>query len=816
MKISYNWLKDYINIDISPEKLSEILTATGLEVGGIESFQSVKGGLEGLVIGEVKTCKAHENSDHLSVTTVDIGDGEDKQIVCGAPNVDAGQKVVVATVGTTLYSGEDSFKIKKSKIRGEVSMGMICAEDEIGLGTSHDGIMVLPQDAPVGVPAKEYFDIENDVVIEIDLTPNRIDGASHIGVARDVAAYLKQTQDISYQLPSVEKWTVDNHDLPIKVEVKNTEACPRYAGVTITNLSVKPSPSWLQNRLKAIGLNPINNIVDITNYVLHELGQPLHAFDASKIKSNKVVVKTLNEGSPFTTLDEEERKLNENDLMICNADEGMCIAGVFGGIASGVTEKTTRIFLESACFNPVYVRKTARRHGLNTDASFRFERGVDPNITIYALKRAALLIKELAGGKISSDVVDVYPNPVKDFEVKLRLSQVKRLIGEEIPKEKIINILEGLEIKVVNQTERELELRVPPYRVDVKREADVIEEILRIYGYNTVSISETVNSTLAYSSKPDADVLKNTIADQLTGNGFNEMMANSLTKKEYYQNNKAFDEEETVDIFNPLSQDLNAMRQSLVFGALEAVAFNSNRQNQDLKLFEFGNCYFLNKKKDVEKPVDNYSQTERLSIIVTGNRAPEMWNNKPEPASFYFLKSVVENVLARLGIDDTKIEMEGFTNAIWSEAIRLKTNNKTIATLGIIDRKLRKQFDIKNDVLYAELEWTLILKAIKKHKVTFTELPKFPEVRRDLSLLLNKSITFNELKQLALKTEKKFLKKVSLFDVFEGEQLGENKKSYALSFILLDETKTLKDKQIDKIMNSLIRNFEKEFKAQIR
>lgn len=816
MKISYNWLKQYVNLDLEPEKLAEIITSIGLEVGGIEKFQSIKGGLEGLVIGEVKTCQPHSNSDHLSVTTVDLGDGEVTPIVCGAPNVAAGQKVVVATVGTTLYSGDESFEIKKSKIRGESSYGMICAEDEIGVGSSHEGIVVLPNDVQVGMPASQYFNIENDIVFEVDLTPNRIDGGSHIGVARDIVAYLKQTQEIDYQKPDVSDFKVDNKDLPIEVVVENQEACPRYAGVTLTGLKIGDSPEWLQNRLKAIGLNPINNVVDVTNFVLHELGQPLHAFDADFIKGNKVLVKTLKDNTPFVTLDEEERKLNTNDLMICNAEEGICIAGVFGGLTSGVTKNTTKIFLESAYFNPVYVRKTARRHGLNTDASFRFERGVDPNITIQALKRAALLIREVAGGSISSEIVDLYPAPVSDFEVTLRLKQVERLVGEKLPAEKVSRILEALEIKITHFDGETYQLKVPPYRVDVQREADVIEEILRIYGYNTVPISQQVNATLAYAPKPDPNVQKELIANQLIAAGFNEMMANSLTKASYYENLEEYSQAKTVVLANPLSQDLNAMRQTLLFGALEAVAFNSNRQNPDLKLFEFGNVYNLDADKQSDNPLNKYSQGERLAMIISGDRAPESWMQKQEPASFYFLKTTVENVLTRLGVIMDKVVYQSEQNELFAESLVLEYQKMPIARLGLVNRKIAKSFDIKQAIYFTEIDWDKLLKAVRNFKVEFAELPKFPEVRRDLSLLLNNSVTFNDLKSEAFRLEKKLLKSVSLFDVYEGENLEEGKKSYAISFIMQDETKTLTDKQIDKIMNNMIRNFEQKFDAKLR
>ncbi|MGE4287411.1 MAG: phenylalanine--tRNA ligase subunit beta [Salinivirgaceae bacterium] len=816
MKISYNWLKQYINIDLEPEKLASLLTSLGLEVGNVETYQSIQGGLQGLVIGEVLTCVPHPNSDHLSLTTVDLGNGVPTSVVCGAPNVAAGQKVVVATVGTKLYSGNESFEIKKSKIRGEESHGMICSEVEIGVGTAHEGIMVLPNELKNGTPASQYFNIENDVVFEVDLTPNRIDAASHVGVARDITAALKQIKTIDYTLPDISEFKTDNKNLPIDVQVETPEACIRYAGVTLTGLTVTESPDWLKHRLKAIGLNPINNVVDVTNYVLHELGQPLHAFDAAFIKGNKVVVKTLENNTLFTTLDEEERKLDANDLMICNAEEGMCIAGVFGGVESGVTPKTQSIFLESACFNPVYVRKTARRHGLNTDASFRFERGVDPNITIYALKRAALLIKEVAGGTISSEIVDIYPQPVADYDITLRLKQVKRLIGLELSLEVVSKILEALEIKIEKVMGDELFLKVPPYRVDVQREADVIEEILRIYGYNAVPMSEQVNATLAYAAKPDPIVQKELIANQLVAVGFTEMMANSLTKAAYYENLNVFPKEQTVTLANPLSQDLNSMRQTLLFGALEAIAFNSNRQHPDLKFFEFGNVYALNSNQEIQNPLQKYMQGERLALCVSGNRAPESWLLKQEPVSFYYLKRNVEHVMERLGIVMEKVSFRYISNELFTEALVMEYNKMELAVLGLVNRKVRKQFELKQDIYFAEINWDKLLKAVRNAKVEFKELAKFPEVRRDLSLLLQNNVSFDDLKQEALRTERKLLKEVSLFDVYEGKNLGEGKKSYALSFILQDETKTLTDKQIDKIMNNIIRNFDQKFAATLR
>ncbi|MCK9205948.1 MAG: phenylalanine--tRNA ligase subunit beta [Salinivirgaceae bacterium] len=816
MNLSYNWLKQYMPIDLEPQKLSEILTSIGLEVGGYDSFQSVKGGLEGLVIGEVLTCAPHPDSDHLSLTTVDLGDGNPTPIVCGAKNVATGQKVVVATIGTTLYQGNESFAIKKSKIRGAESMGMICAEDEIGIGTSHDGIMVLPKEVPAGTLAKNYFNIEDDIVFEVDLTPNRIDAGSHVGIARDVAAYLKQKQDIEYHLPSVDSFKVDNHNLDIKVTLENPEACTRYAGISLTGLKVKESPGWLKNRLKAIGLNPINNVVDVTNFVLHELGQPLHAFDAKQIAGNKVIVKTLPETTPFLTLDGQERKLSQTDLMICNQDEGMCIAGVFGGIKSGVTEATSSIFLESACFNPVYVRKTARRHGLNTDASFRFERGVDPNSTIYALKRAALLIKEVAGGAISSEVVDIYPSPVADFEVNLRMSQIERLIGEKLPKTTVAKILNSLEIKIEKDLGDSLLVRVPPYRVDVRREADVIEEVLRIYGYNTVLISKQVNAAITYAPKPDPNVLKELISNQLSSVGFNEMMANSLTKSGYYEPLQTLPKEHSVHIVNPLSQDLDCLRQTLLFGFLEAIAFNTNRQYADLKLFEFGNTYFFNASQESGNPLDRYSQNEKLALAVTGNRSPESWVTKQEKVSFFYLKKRVEQVFERLGVDLNKLEFTHFSNELFSDGFVWEYQKNNLGRIGLLQRKVAKEFELKNEVFYAELDWERLLKTTRNFKVEYSELPKYPEVRRDLSLLLDSKITFEELKIEAYKQERKLLKAVSLFDVYEGDKLGAGKKSYALSFILQDESKTLTDKQIDKIMENLIKNFESKFGAKLR
>ena len=816
MKISYSWLKDYIKLSQSPVEISDILTQTGLEVGGLEEVETVKGGMKGLVIGEVVTCENHPNSDHLSKTTVNVDGDELLSIVCGAPNVAAGQKVVVATVGTTLYSGDEEFKIKKSKIRGEVSMGMICAEDEIGIGTNHDGIIVLDENAKVGTAAKDHFKIESDWVIEIDLTPNRIDGASHIGAARDLAAFLKKTEDIEYTKPSVDNFKVDNHNLEIPVEVKTKEACLRYSGVTISGIEVKESPEWLQNRLKTIGLSPINNIVDITNYVLFETGQPLHAFDAAEIKGDKVVVKTMPAKTKFTTLDEVERELNENDLMICNTENGMCIGGVFGGIDSGVKESTKNIFLESACFDPVFIRKTARRHGLNTDASFRFERGTDPNGVIYALKRAALLIQEIAGGTISSDIVDIYPEPVEDFKVNISYANVTRLIGKDLGADQIKNILTSLEIKIEDETENGLSLLVPPYRVDVKREADVIEEILRIYGYNNIEIPTQVNSALQTAEKPDPNRVRELVAEMLTAQGFNEIWSNSLTKANYYEGLKDFKEEQTVKMLNPLSADLNGMRQTLLFGALESISYNANRQNKNLKLYEFGNCYFYKGTELKDKPANNYWEENHLGLSITGNKETESWANKDETTTFYELKTYAENILKRLGIKLQKTQISETENELFSEGLTYTFNNKTILELGIVANVWLKKFDIENPVYYADFNWDNVFFQHKKHKVIFDELPKFPAVRRDLALLIDNAVKFSQIKETAFKVERQILRSVDLFDVYEGKGVPTGKKSYAVSFILRDDQRTLKEKQIDKTVQKLITAFGREFGAELR
>ena len=816
MNISYSWLKDYIALEQTPEEIAKILTQIGLEVGGIEEVEMVKGGMKGLVIGEVVTCVPHPNSDHLSKTTVNIGTGNLLEIVCGAPNVAAGQKVVVATVGTTLYMGNDEFTIKKSKIRGETSEGMICAEDEIGIGTDHAGIIVLDENARVGTLAKDYFKVESDWKIEVDLTPNRIDAASHMGVARDLAAFLRKSQDISLKRPSFEDFKVDNHNLEIPVEVVNTEACPRYSGVTVSGVTVKESPIWLKQRLKAIGLSPINNIVDVTNYVLHETGQPLHAFDAAEITGNREVVKTMNSATKFITLDGIERQLNENDLMICNAETGMCIGGVFGGITSGVKDSTKNIFLESACFDPVYIRKTARSHGLNTDASFRFERGTDPNGVIYALKRAALLIKEVAGGTISSEIVDIYPQPVADFKVDVTYHNIKRLIGKDLGKETIKNILDSLEIRIESESETGLSLLVPPYRVDVKREADVIEEILGIYGYNNVEIPTQVNASLQTAEKPDPNQVRNLIAEMLTAQGFNEIWSNSLTKASYYTGLKNYKEEQTVKILNPLSADLNGMRQTLLFGGLESVVYNINRQNKNLRFYEFGNCYFYKGTELKDHPEKNYREEEHLGLFVTGAKESENWTEKEKPTSFFTIKTHAENILKRLGFSTGQMQITETDNELFSEGLSYSFNNKALLNLGIVAKKWLKKFDLENPVYYADFYWDNITMFHKKHRVVFEELPKFPAVRRDLALLIDKNIKFSQIKEVAEKTERKILRDVDLFDVYEGKGVPDGKKSYAVSFILRDDKGTMNDKFIEKTMQKLVEQFKREIGAVLR
>ncbi|WP_299117234.1 phenylalanine--tRNA ligase subunit beta [uncultured Winogradskyella sp.] len=810
MKISYNWLKQFIKIDWDAEKTGELLTDLGLEIEGIETYESVKGGLKGIVVGEVLTCKQHPNADRLKVTTVNIGEEAPLQIVCGAPNVAAGQKVPVATIGTTLYTEEgEAWKIKKGKIRGEESHGMICAEDELGLGKSHDGIMVLDAKLKVGTLASEVFEIENDSVFEIGLTPNRADAMSHHGVARDLKAGLLQ-KDVQLELitPSVSSYHVDSRTLKIDVDVQDKEKAPRYCGVTISGLKVEDSPSWLQHRLKSIGLSPINNIVDITNYVLHELGQPLHAFDANKISGNKIEVKTCTAGTKFTTLDEVERELHKDDLMICDAEKPLCIAGVFGGINSGVSEGTTSIFLESAYFNPVSVRKTAKRHGLNTDASFRFERGIDPNITEYALKRAALMITEIAGGEISSDVSDTYPNKIGDFEVRLSFDNAKKLIGEEIPRETIKSILTSLEIKVNNVTETGLGLTVPAYRNDVQREADIIEEILRVYGYNNVGTTEKLNASISNSTRFEDYKLQNIIGNQLASQGFFEIMANSLTTPKYMELSAQLDAEHNVEMLNPLSNDLGVMRQSLLFSGLEAVSYNINRKRGDLKLFEFGKTYHQYSEKREEY--------KHLSLFVTGNKSDEYWDPKVQlsPSDFFYLKGTVEIILQRLGLH--RLKSSPLKSDLFSEGMSLSLGKLKMVDFGLVKKATLKHFGISQNVLFADFNWDNVLEMAKHNSIKFKAIPKYPEVRRDFALLIDNTVTFEDIFTIAKQTEKQLLKNVNLFDVYEGKNLPNGKKSYAVSFTLQDENKTLTDKQIDKIMNKLQTNFESKLGAELR
>jgi len=816
MKISYNWLREYIDFDLDPVKTAEILTDIGLEVEGIEQFESVRGGLEGVVIGEVKRAVPHPDADKLILTSVDIGQPELLQIVCGAPNVREGQKVPVALAGTTLYMGEEEIKIKKTKIRGEFSEGMICAEDELGLGTNHEGIMVLDEKIPVGTSARDYFEVYTDVVYDIGLTPNRIDGASHYGAARDLAAFLAFHQTASLHKPDVSDFKPQNRDYPVEVIIENKEACPRYTGVTISGVEVKESPMWLQNRLRSIGLHPINNIVDITNFILFETGQPLHAFDADRIKGKKVIVRTLDEGSLFITLDEVQRELSSEDLMICNEEEGMCIAGVFGGLDSGVTTRTKHLFLESAYFDPGSIRKTAKRFGLNTDASFRFERGTDPEMTIYALKRASLLISEIAGGKISSDIVDVYPRIFDPPSVRIYYKNIERLIGKRLEPEVVKPILTLLEIKILEETNDGLLLQVPLYRVDVTREADVIEEILRIYGYNNIEIRDEVKSTLSYFNKPDKEKVCNMIADLLSHNGFNEIMVNSLTPSSYYKERRDYPLERSVMLHNPLSSDLNSLRQSMVFGGLETISYNINRKNPDLKLYEFGNCYFFDKTASRNEPLTPYTENEHLALYITGRKQEQTWNAQEEQTSFYYLKSFVENILERLGLNSNKLDMEKADAELFSDGVTYSMNGDPVVDLGIISRTFLSQFEIEQDVFFADFHWNTVLKMIEHYKITYAELPKFPEVKRDLALLLDKNIQYKQVKEVALQTEKQILKKVSLFDVFEDEKIGKEKKSYAVSFILQDEKRTLTEKQIEQVMSRLIKAFETKLGAKIR
>ncbi len=817
MKISYSWLKDYLNTNETPEQLGAILTSIGLEVESIEAIEAIKGGFKGVVVGHVVECGKHPEADRLSVTKVDVGTGELLQIVCGAPNVAAGQKVAVATIGATLYfASGDEVKIKKSKLRGVESQGMICAEDELGLGTDHDGIMVLAADAKVGTSASEYFKIENEYVFEIGLTANHIDAASHVGVARDLAAYFKSKgTDVGFKYPSVDNFKVDNTNNPYSIVVEKAEACPRYTGITISNVKIAPSPEWLQKKLKAIGLAPRNNVVDITNFILHELGQPLHAFDADKIDGKKVRVRTFPEGTPFVMLDEKERKLSDQDLMISSETKPMCIAGVFGGISSGITDNTTNVFLESAYFNPVWIRKSARRHGLHTDASFRYERGADPNITIYALKRATMLIKELAGGEISSDIVDVYPTPIMPAIIDVDYQCIFRFIGKDLGAETVKTILKALEFGIEKESAAGITVSVPTYRVDVKIEADVVEEILRIYSYNNIEIPTQVRSSLSYQSKPDKDRLINMVADFLSANGFHEAMSNSLTKSAYFENIESFPVQTLARIVNPLSNDLNVMRPTLMFSGLEAIAYNINRRNGNLRIYEFGNVYSMNPDKDVTK-LEAYSESYLLSLFVTGTEGVLSWNSKPVEQTFFYLKGAVEMLLERFGINLEAIVEEPVSSLYLSDGLTYKLNGKTLVEMGVVAKSAKDQLDIKQDVYVATIHWSVFMNFIKKQTVKYHELPKYPEVKRDLALVIDKAILYSDLYRIAFKTERQLLKKVSLFDVYEGKNLPEGKKQYALSFTLRDDAKTLTDKQVEIIMDKLLKAFEQDAGAQLR
>ncbi len=815
MNISYKWLKEYVDFDLTAQEVCDALTSTGLEVDALEEVQSIKGGLKGLYVGKVLTCEAHPNSDHLHVTTVDLGKGEPSQIVCGAPNVAAGQKVIVADLGCVLYDGDQEFVIKKSKLRGVESNGMICAEDEIGIGNDHAGIIVLPEDAVVGTPAAEYYHLESDWLIEVDITANRADALSHWGVARDLYAWLKQNgYQTSLHRPDCSGFKVDNNDLPVSVTIENMEACKRYACVSITDCEVKESPDWLKNKLTTIGLRPINNIVDITNYIMMAYGQPLHCFDADMVKGHKIVVKTMPEGTPFQTLDGEEHKLSERDLAICNAEDPMCIAGVFGGKGSGTYETTRNVVLESAYFHPTWIRKSARRHGLSTDASFRFERGIDPNGTLYALQQAAILCKELAGGKVSMEICDVYPEPMKNPIVELNYDYVHSLVGKTIPVETIKSICETLEMKVLSETAEALTLEIPAYRVDVQRPCDVVEDILRIYGYNNVEIPTQLKGSLVIKGDEDQKhKLANLVSEQLVGEGFNEILNNSLTKAAYYGESDTL-----VRIMNPLSSDLNVMRQSLLYGGLESIQHNVNRKRQNLRFFEFGNVYtFDPAKKNDDDPMQAYKEQYHAGLWVTGKRVEGSWAHQNEDSTFYELSAYVENILRRIGVKPGMLVRKKSDNDIFSAGITIENRGgKKLIEMGIITKKLLKQFGLDAPVYYAELNWTALMKVIKKNEVLYTEISKFPAVSRDLALLVDNSVEFAQIEQIARQTEKKLLKKVELFDVYEGDKLPAGKKSYAVNFILQDEDKTMGDKQIEAIMNKLIANIKKQLNAELR
>lgn len=835
MNISYKWLHEYVDFDMTAQEVADALTSAGLEVDAVEEVQTIKGGLEGIVIGEVLTCEVHPNSDHMHITTVNLGESEPVQIVCGAPNVAAGQKVVVATLGTKLYDGDECFTIKKSKLRGVESNGMICAEDEIGIGESHDGIIVLPDDAVPGTPAAEYYHLESDYIIEVDITPNRADACSHYGVARDLYAYLVQNGiKTSLKRPSVDGFEVDNNELPIAVEVEATEACPRYCAVSLRNCEVKESPAWLQDKLKIIGLRPINNIVDITNYIMMAFGQPLHCFDADMIKGQKVIVKTMPEGTPFVTLDGEEHKLSDRDLAICNAEEPMCIAGVFGGKGSGTYETTKNILLESAYFNPTWIRKSARRHGLSTDASFRFERGIDPNGQIYALKMAALMAKELAGAEVSMEIVDVNPVPAQNFIIDLEFTYCDRLIGKHLEAATIKSICQSLEMKVLEETAEGLKLEVPSYRVDVQRPCDVVEDILRIYGYNNVEIPLSMNSCIAVKGENDkSHKLQNLVAEQLVGCGFNEILNNSLTKASYYELQQTCKAENCVKLMNPLSQDLSVLRQTLLFGGLESIARNANHKMPNQRFFEYGNCYYFNAEhrcadivpgvsssrdpEVIKHVLDAYSEDYHLGLWVTGKRVSGSWAHADEDSSFAELKAYVMNIISRAGVNMGMLVFTKLESDLFDKAMEIQNRGgKSLVKMGVVAHKLQKHFDIDAPVYFADINWKLLMKLIAKTTVTYKEISKFPAVSRDLALLIDKGVEFGEIEKIAYSTEKKLLKEVRLFDVYEGKNLPEGKKSYAVNFILQDQEKTLNDKQIDAIMQKLIANLTKQLNAELR
>lgn len=820
MNISYNWLKEYVDFNLTPEETAAALTSVGLEVGSVEERQAVKGGLKGLCVGQVETCEKHPDSDHMHVCQVNIGKETPLQIVCGAPNVACRQKVIVATIGTVLYDGDNAFTIKRSKLRGIESYGMLCAEDEIGIGNNHDGIIVLPEDTPIGMLASEYYKLESDYIIEVDITPNRADACSHYGVARDLYAWLKQNgYETSLHRPSDKNFLVDNHNLEIDVKIEDKERCPRYAAVTISGCEVKDSPDWLKDKLRIIGLRPINNIVDITNYIMHAYGQPLHCFDADMIEGKTIIVKTQQNGTPFVTLDGVKHTLSEEDLTICNTNEPMCIAGILGGKGSGTYDSTKNVLFESAYFNPTTIRKSARRHGLNTDASFRFERGIDPNGVIYALKQAAILAKELAGGTVSMEIKDVNTAPVSNFNIHLDYKYLNNLIGKTIPRETVKDILSSLEIQLSNETEDGIDLAVPPYRVDVKRPCDIAEEILRIYGYNNVQIPTSIKSSLTIKGEEDrSNKLQNLISEQLTAQGFNEILNNSLTKAVYYDSLESYPLKKCVRLLNPLSEDLCVLRQTLLFGGLESLRFNINHKSPNLKMYEFGKTYsFKSNEKDGSNRLGAYSEELHLGLWITGNMIENSWTNKNQQYSFYNIKAYVENIFTRLGVNIGLMFFKEFTSDLYSSALQITDRNeKVYATMGIISNKVLKLAELKAQIFYADINWQLLMKKNRKNIVSYKEISKFPSVSRDLALLLDKKITFQEIEAVAYQTERNLLKKIELFDVYEGNNLPENKKSYAINFTLQDPNKTLTDKQIDKVMKALMNNFKHKLQADLR